>query len=198
MNGMNRRTQTERKTSETEIVLDMELDSDQESQIDSGVPFFNHMLSHIAKHGRVYLNLKAMGDWEVDDHHTVEDIGIVMGQTLKKILGDRAGIYRYGHFTLPMDESLVQVALDFSNRSHLIYHAPFGREKIGKFDVQLIKEFFIALSMHAGITLHIRVIHGENLHHIAEAIFKCFGHALRQAVSIDPSRQGILSTKGML
>ncbi len=195
---MTRQAKIHRKTHETDISLDLTLESNEESSIDSGIPFFDHMLSHVVKHGKLCLKLKCTGDLEIDGHHSVEDIGISLGQALKEALGDRKGIRRYGHFSLPMEETLANVALDLSNRPHLLYDTPLDTEKIGDFDVELIKEFFRALSLNAGITLHINVLYGENLHHIAEGIFKSFGHALKEAVSIDPDIKGVLSTKGMI
>lgn len=193
-----RKAQIKRKTYETDIDLEMILESSEESSIDSGIPFFDHMLTHIAKHGRICIKLKCDGDLEVDGHHSVEDIGISMGLALKEALGDRKSIRRYGHFSLPMEETLANTALDLSNRPFLAYNTPLSTEKIGNFDVELIKEFFRALSLNGGITLHINVPYGENLHHIAEGIFKSFGHALKMAVSIDPDIEGVLSTKGVL
>lgn len=195
---MQRKAQINRKTKETDISFEIELDSIKESNISSGVPFFDHMLTHIAKHGRIYINLKAKGDLEVDYHHTVEDIGICFGQLIKEALGDKKRINRYGHFSLPMEEALANIALDICNRPKLIFNVPLEHGKIGEFDEELIKEFFIAFSLNSGITLHINVPYGENKHHIAEGIFKCFGHALRNAMTIDPNLEGVLSTKGTL
>ncbi|HEO66345.1 MAG TPA: imidazoleglycerol-phosphate dehydratase HisB [Spirochaetes bacterium] len=195
---MTRQARIHRKTLETDISLELILESNEESNIDSGIPFLDHMLSHVVKHGRLCLKLKCTGDLEIDGHHSVEDIGISLGEALKEALGDRKGIRRYGHFSLPMEEALANVALDLSNRPHLVYHTPLSTEKIGDFDVELIKEFFRALTLNAGITLHINVPYGENLHHMAEGIFKSFGHALKEAVSIDPHIKGVLSTKGII
>ncbi len=195
---MKRKAQIIRKTKETDISLELEFESANESQIDSGVAFFDHMLTHIAKHGRIYLNLKASGDLKVDAHHTVEDVGICMGKVISEALADRKGIRRYGHFSLPMEETLANVSLDLSNRPKLIFNTPLSTGKVGDFDVELVKEFFWALALNAGITLHINVPYGENFHHIAEGIFKSFGHALKEAVSIDSSIDGVLSTKGVI
>ena len=195
---MSRNAKINRKTFETDISLELELDSQKPSEIKSGIAFFDHMLDHIVKHGRMCLKLRAKGDLEVDGHHTVEDIGICLGKALNDALGDRKGIRRYGHFSLPMEECLVNVALDLCQRPYLAYNTPLGDQKVGEFDVELVKEFFRALSQNAGITLHINVPYGENLHHIAEGIFKCFGHALREAISIDPDLDGVLSTKGVI
>ncbi|MDH5682023.1 MAG: imidazoleglycerol-phosphate dehydratase HisB [Spirochaetota bacterium] len=195
---MSRNAKINRKTFETDISLELDLDKQEPSEIKSGIAFFDHMLDHIVKHGRMYLKLSAKGDLEVDGHHSVEDIGICLGKALNDALGERKGIRRYGHFSLPMEECLVNVALDLSNRPYLAYNTPLRDQKVGEFDVELVKEFFRALSQNAGITLHINVPYGENLHHIAEGIFKCFGHALREAISIDPDLDGVLSTKGVI
>lgn len=195
---MKRKGEIHRHTNETDISLSVELESFNESEIQSGISFFDHMLSHIAKHGQIYLKLSAVGDLEVDDHHTVEDIGICFGQALVKALEEKIGIKRYGHFSLPMEETLANVSLDLCNRSFLIFNTPLGQGKVGNFDIELVKEFFSAVSRHSGMTLHINVPYGENWHHISEAIFKGFGHALKEAVSIDPLNKGVLSTKGTL
>jgi imidazoleglycerol-phosphate dehydratase len=195
---MKRLSSIKRKTNETDISLNIELGSTKSSDINTGIAFFNHMLAHIAKHGNIYLSLSAVGDIEVDYHHTVEDVGICFGQALKEALGDHSGIRRYGYFSLPMEETLANVALDICNRPKLIFNTPFRGGKVGNFDVELIKEFFDAFILNAGITLHINVLYGDNLHHIAEAIFKSFAHALRVAVSIDPDTDGVLSTKGII
>ena len=187
-----------RKTNETEIALEIELGSSRKSEIRSGIPFFDHMLDHIAKHGRIHINLNATGDIEVDGHHTVEDVGICFGQALNKALGERKSIKRYGHFSLPMEETLANIALDICNRPLLVFNTPLTNGKVGDFDVELVKEFFYALTRNCGMTLHVNVPYGENLHHIAEGIFKSFGHALKEAISIDPTIDGVLSTKGVL
>jgi imidazoleglycerol-phosphate dehydratase len=161
--------------------------------------FFDHMLSHIAAHGLFDLRICARGDLEVDGHHTVEDVGIVLGSALREALGDRSGIVRYGQSLLPMDESLALVALDFSNRGLFVGEMAFATQRVGEFDVELVAEFLRAMAHNAGMTLHVRLICGENAHHQIEAVYKGLGRALRQAVSADPGRQGqIPSTKGVL
>ncbi len=195
---MGRHSSIKRKTNETDISLNIELDSNKKSDINTGIAFLDHMLSHIAKHGNIHLDLRAVGDIEVDYHHTVEDIAICFGRCLKEALADHKGIRRYGFFSLPMEEVLANAALDICNRPKLVFNTPFRGGKVGNFDLELIKEFFNALSLNAGITIHINVLYGENLHHIAEGIFKSFAHALRIAISIDPGIDGVLSTKGII
>ncbi|MEA3406695.1 MAG: imidazoleglycerol-phosphate dehydratase HisB [Chloroflexota bacterium] len=187
-----------RETRETDIHLTLDLDGEGRWKLDTGVPFLDHMLSHVAKHGLFDLTITCEGDVEVDAHHSVEDIGIVLGQALQEALGDKVGIYRYGQQMIPMDEALVLVALDFSGRSLLVYDAPLPASRVGDFDTELVPEFLQALARHAGLTLHVRLFHGENTHHIIEAIFKGLGKALRQAVALDPGRSDIPSTKGLL
>jgi imidazoleglycerol-phosphate dehydratase len=200
--NMPRTAQLKRDTSETQIELSLNLDQPGSPEaIDTGVGFFDHMLTHIAKHGRLSLAVTCKGDTHIDDHHSVEDIGIVLGQALAQALGDKRGIERYGDAAVPMDETLARVALDLSGRAALIYkvdYQSFGEDPaaIGKFDVQLIKEFFVAVSQNAKMNLHIEVPWGENNHHIAEGIFKAFGRALRQAVAV--THDEIPSTKGTL
>lgn len=194
---MKRKSNLERKTKETEIKLGLELECEEESKINSGIPFFDHMLTHIAKHGFMKIDLISKGDIEVDFHHTVEDIGITLGKALSQALGDKTGINRYGWSSIPMDETIANVSLDLSGRSVMVFNVNFTGEKIGNFDVELIKEFFMALSQNAGINLHINVPYGDNNHHIAEAIFKAFGWALKAAVS-KSGLKGIPSTKGVL
>lgn len=188
----------QRKTRETDVHLSLDLDGEGRWDLDTGVPFMDHMLSHVAKHGLFDLTITCEGDIEVDAHHSVEDMGIVLGQALGEALGDRAGISRYGHQILPMDEALVLVALDFSGRSLLVYDAPLPASRVGAFDTELVPEFLQALARHAGLTLHVKLLHGENTHHIIEAIFKALGRALRQAATRDPGRDDIPSTKGVL
>jgi imidazoleglycerol-phosphate dehydratase len=187
-----------RKTAETDVHLRLALDGAGVWHIDSGVPFFDHMLSHVAAHGLFDLDITCRGDTQIDDHHTVEDLGIVMGEALKQALGERAGINRYGSHLLPMDETLVLIAADFSGRSLLVYDVPIAHERVGTFDTELVQEFMRALAQHAGLTLHIKLLSGNNTHHIIEATFKGLGRALRQAVERDPRRAGIPSTKGVL
>lgn len=188
----------QRKTRETDIHLTLDLDGEGRWELDTGVPFLDHMLSHVAKHALFDLTVTCEGDTEVDAHHSVEDIGIVLGQALAEALGDKVGISRYGHQILPMDEALVLVALDFSGRSLLVYDVCLPVSRVGDFDTELVSEFLQALARHAGLTLHVKLFHGENAHHIIEALFKGLGRALRQAVHMDPGRNDIPSTKGVL
>ena len=194
---MDRKSTVQRKTAETDIVLQFNLDGSGTHTIDTGVPFLNHMLTLFAVHGFFDLSLKAKGDTDVDDHHTVEDIGICLGKALADGLGEKGGIARYGSCYLPMDETLVRVVIDISNRPFLHFDAPVVEQKVGTFDTVLVKEFFRAVSQHGGLTLHIDLLHGENGHHIIEAIFKGFGRALNSATS-RIEIQGTLSSKGCL
>jgi imidazoleglycerol-phosphate dehydratase len=188
-----------RKTSETDIALTLALDGTGQSSIRTGVGFFDHMLDQLARHGLLDLTLTATGDLHIDDHHTVEDCGIALGQALTRALGDKRGIRRYGECRLPMDDAQVACALDLSGRPFLIWNLTFPTPKIGTFDTELVREFFQALSTHGGITLHVDLIHGANSHHIAEAAFKALARALRAAVEPDPRRaDAIPSTKGSL
>lgn len=188
-----------RKTAETDITLQLTLDGTGQSAVDTGCGFLNHMLTLFARHGRFDLNVQCHGDTDVDDHHTVEDIGIALGQALAQALGDLRGVTRYADITLPMDEALVLVALDLSGRGTLGWQATLPTQKIGTFDTELGKEFFVALAREARITLHFYQFAGENSHHILEAMFKGFGRALRKAVAIDPAcADEIPSTKGTL
>jgi imidazoleglycerol-phosphate dehydratase len=188
-----------RKTSETEISLTLNLDGKGESRISSGVGFLDHMLTLFARHGRFDLELSCKGDTWVDDHHSVEDIGIALGQAFREALGDKRGICRFGDMILPMDEALVLCALDISGRGGLYWDVKFPTEKIGTFDTELVQEFMNALAMNAGITLHLRMLAGTNSHHIAEACFKGFARALREAVSEDARfKNSVPSTKGVL
>ena len=194
-----RRSELARKTAETDIKLKLDLDGKGEGTISTGVGFLDHMLTLFARHGKFDLTVTCKGDTYVDDHHSVEDIGIVLGQAFREALGDKKGIYRYGDIILPMDEALVLVSVDISGRGMLCYRAAFKTEKIGTFDTQLVEEFFIAFASNAGITLHIKQLDGRNSHHIAEAMFKAVGRVLRKAVDIDPKAQGeVPSTKGVL
>jgi len=188
----------QRRTKETDIAVDLAMDGRGSAKIDTGVGFLDHMLTLFAVHGFFDLMVSARGDVGVDDHHTVEDIGICLGQALKKSLGDKAGIKRYAHSYVPMDETLVRVCVDFSNRSYLHFDVSLPDQKVGSFDTSLTKEFMRALVLHSGMTLHIDLLHGENTHHIIEAVFKALGRALTQAVQIDDRLQGHLSSKGML
>jgi imidazoleglycerol-phosphate dehydratase len=188
-----------RKTAETQITLSLDLDGSGKGEIDSGVGFLDHMLTLLAKHARIDLNVRCKGDTHVDDHHSVEDIAIAMGEALKEALGDKRGIKRYGSMLLPMDEALVLAALDLSGRGSLRYKTSIPSQKIGSFDTELVQEFFLALTRTAGITLHIQQLDGENSHHIVEAMFKGVGRALKDAVAIDPAyADEIPSTKGVL
>jgi imidazoleglycerol-phosphate dehydratase len=188
----------ERETAETSVRVALDLQGRGRADVDTGIGFLDHMLTLLAGHGLFDLEVRAEGDLHVDGHHTAEDVGIVLGQAVAKCLGNKAGIRRYGHALLPMDEALAQVALDCSGRGLLVFDAAFGRDKIGDFDVELTEEFFRALAHNAGITLHVRVLDGRNAHHIVEAIFKAVGRALRGAVEADPRREGVPSTKGTL
>ena len=188
-----------RKTAETDITLTLDLDGTGKSEIDSGVGFLNHMLTLFARHARMDMILRCAGDTQVDDHHSVEDIAIALGEALKAALGEKRGIKRYGSMLLPMDEALVMVALDLSGRGCLRYKASIPTQKIGSFDTELVQEFFLALTRTAGMTLHIQQLDGENSHHIVEAMFKGVARALKDAVAIDPTyADEIPSTKGVL
>lgn len=188
----------ERETNETKVKVELNLDGSGEYRIQTGIGFFDHMLSHIAKHGLLDLNLTARGDLEVDSHHIVEDVGIVFGQALSEALGDKMGISRYGAATIPMDEALALVAVDLSGRPYLRYCADLGKGELGGFQLELVEEFFRAVASRAGLTLHIRLLDGVNLHHCCEAIYKAFGQALAQAIKVDARIKGIPSTKGVL
>lgn len=187
-----------RDTKETQITVVMDLDGAGTAHIDTPVPFFNHMLDAFTRHSLLDMRVEAEGDVDVDDHHTVEDIGIVMGSVLREALGTKAGIGRFGQALVPMDEALVLCALDISGRGQAFFEVPFQTQTIGGFDTQLVKEFFLAFARAAGITLHLRLVAGENSHHVAEACFKACGRALRQAVELDSRVTGIPSTKGSL
>ena len=194
-----RTAQIERNTLETQIQISIDLDGTGKAEFDTGVPFLDHMLDQVARHGLVDLAVKAKGDLEIDAHHTVEDIGITLGQAFAEALSDKKGIYRYGHAYVPLDESLSRVVIDFSGRPGLEYHAEYPRAMIGNFDVDLLFEFFQGFVNHAQVTLHIDNLRGRNAHHIAETIFKAFGRALRMAVTHDERMQGVMpSTKGTL
>ena len=190
---------SKRMTAETEITLTLDLDGQGKSDIETGVGFLDHMLTLFARHARIDLAVRCAGDTNVDDHHSVEDVGIALGEALKMALSEKRGIYRYGSQLLPMDEALVLCAVDLSGRGTLRYSAKIPSQKIGTFDTELAQEFFLALSRTAGITLHMQQLDGENSHHIVEAMFKAFGRALKQAVAVDPAyADEIPSTKGML
>ena len=187
-----------RKTKETDIAITINLDGQGKNQIDTGIPFFDHMLNGFARHGLFDLDVKVVGDLEVDCHHTVEDTGIVLGQAIAEALGDKAGIKRYGSFLLPMDETLALCAIDLSGRPYLNFQAEFPTEHIGGLDTEMIKEFFYAVSYSAAMNLHLKILDGGNNHHMAEALFKAFGKALDMAVSPEPRMTEIWSTKGAL
>lgn len=193
-----RRARVERKTNETHIAVALCLDGSGKAEIDTGIGFFDHMLAHVARHSLIDLEIRAVGDLEIDDHHTVEDVGIVLGSALKEALGDRSGIARYGHAVVPMDEALVLCALDISGRGLCVCNLTAPVPQIGGYSTQMTPEFFRATAHNAGWTLHIRQLSGENAHHIAEGAFKAFGRALRQAIEIDPRVKGVPSTKGLL
>ena len=198
MGNTSRAGAVHRKTKETDIKLNLKLDGQGATSIQSGVSFMDHMLTLFSVHGFFDLDVKGAGDVEVDDHHTVEDLGICLGQALKQALGDLSGICRYGFSVIPMDEALAQVALDISNRPYLHYDAPVPDQKLGTFDTALAQEFMRAFSQHAGITLHIDLIHGSNSHHIIEAVFKGLGRTLHQATTKLDTLTGTLSSKGVL
>ncbi len=197
---MTARTATvQRDTLETRVSVTLDLDGSGRCEAATGVPFLEHMLDQIARHGMVDLDIRAEGDLHIDAHHTVEDVGITLGQALSRALGERKGIHRYGHAYVPLDESLSRAVIDFSGRPGLEYHVGFRRARIGDFDVDLIKEFFQGFVNHALATVHLDNIRGHNAHHVAETVFKAFGRALREAVAVDPRRAGgVASTKGSL
>jgi len=194
-----RKATVSRTTGETDVQVSVNLDGIGSCTANTGIPFLDHMLHQISSHGLVDLEVRATGDWEIDDHHTNEDVGITLGQALGKALSDRKGIVRFGNFLAPLDEALVQVALDFSGRPHLSYGLEIPTQRVGTYDTQLVREFFVALVNHSQMTLHIRQLDGINSHHIIEATFKAFARALRMAVEIDPRRAGLIpSSKGVL
>jgi len=196
---MSRTAKVERNTLETQISVELNLDGTGVSELDTGIPFLEHMLDQIARHGLIDLKIKAVGDLHIDAHHTVEDLGITLGQAFAKAVGDKKGIYRYGHAYVPLDEALARVVIDLSGRPGLEMHVDFRRSMIGGFDVDLFHEFFQGFINHAGVTLHIDRIRGENAHHIAETIFKAFGRAVRMALAVDERQGGVIpSTKGSL
>ena len=189
----------QRTTGETNVYFTMYLDGTGVCKVSTGIPFLDHMLHQIASHGLFDLDIQAKGDWEIDDHHTNEDVGITLGQALCQALGNKKGIVRFGNFLAPLDEALVQVALDFSGRPHLSYSLEIPTQRVGTYDTQLVREFFVALVNHSQMTLHIRQLDGINSHHIIEATFKAFARAMRIAVEIDPRRgTTIPSSKGVL
>lgn len=194
-----RQATVERKTKETDITVELNLDGKGEAQVSTTIPFFDHMLELFCFHGLFDLKIQARGDIEIDYHHLMEDMGITIGEAIKKALGEKKGITRYGFFLLPMDESLAQVVIDLSGRPYLVYKVEPPRGSVRGIEVTLFEEFFRALSNHAMMNLHINVFYGRDLHHIFEAVFKAFGRALRQAVNIDSLRKGVVpTTKGKL
>ncbi|HCS13548.1 MAG: imidazoleglycerol-phosphate dehydratase HisB [Zetaproteobacteria bacterium CG06_land_8_20_14_3_00_59_53] len=195
---MSRQASITRTTKETDIRLSLNLDGTGKAELNSSIPFLDHMLEQISRHGLIDLSVVARGDRQIDDHHTVEDIGICLGEALRDALGDKAGVRRYGHAYVPLDEALSRVVLDLSGRPGLEYHIDFPRERVGDFDIDLFKEFFQAVSNHGKITLHIDSLRGGNNHHIIETVFKAFGRALRMAIEPDARQAGIPSTKGAL
>ena len=193
-----RTSQIERKTAETQIELKINLDGTGKHSIQTGVGFLDHMLVLFSKHALIDLEIHAVGDLHIDAHHTTEDVGICLGQALRDSLGDKSGIRRYGHIVLPMEETLVTTAVDFSGRSYLVFNAPMPSPKIGEFDSELVEDFWQAFANNAQCNLHILLHYGRNTHHIAEAIFKSTARAIRNAIEIDPRQQGIPSSKGVL
>jgi imidazoleglycerol-phosphate dehydratase len=196
---MSRRTELSRRTSETDIVVRLDLDGTGRTEISTGVGFFDHMLTAFGRHGLFDLDVRAKGDLHIDAHHTVEDVGIVLGQAFAGALGDKRGITRFGQATVPMDEALVEAVIDLSGRAHLSFGVTFARPMLGTMDTQLVEEFFRALTANALFALHVRQLAGENAHHVAEAAFKATARAMRAAVAIDPRQAGeIPSTKGVI
>ncbi|OGT98625.1 MAG: imidazoleglycerol-phosphate dehydratase [Geobacteraceae bacterium GWB2_52_12] len=195
---MSRVALIERITKETKIQLSLNVDGTGQAKICTSVPFLDHMLNLFSRHGLFDLTVEASGDIDIDFHHTVEDIGIVLGEAFKQALGDKKGIRRYGQATVPMDETLASVAIDISGRPYLVYHVMLPKVKIGEFDVELAREFFQAFVNHSGLNLHINVMYGDNVHHIIEACFKAFARAMDAATQLDPRVEGVMSTKGVL
>ena len=195
---MARTASIDRTTKETVIKVSLTLDGSGQHEIATGVPFFDHMLTQIARHGFFDLTVDARGDLEIDAHHTVEDVGICLGEAFRKALGDKAGIRRYGRGSMPMHEALASVVLDFSGRPFLVWHVDLPKAQIGNFELELVEEFFTAFCNHAGANLHVNLAYGDNLHHIVEAVFKALARALDEATQVDPRVQGVLSSKGAL
>ena len=195
---MSRMARIERVTNETRIRLELNVDGSGKGNLCTSVPFLDHMLNLFARHGLFDLTIEASGDIDIDFHHTVEDIGIVLGEAFKQALGDKKGIRRYGQATVPMDETLASVAIDISGRPYLVYHVTLPKVKIGEFDVELAREFFQAFVNHCGLNLHANVMYGENVHHIIEACFKAFARAMDAATQLDQRVEGVMSTKGVL
>jgi imidazoleglycerol-phosphate dehydratase len=197
-NPSSRRARVERRTKETTITVEVALDGSGRAELASGVPFLDHMLDQVARHGMLDLSVQAKGDLHIDAHHTVEDVGITLGQALAKALGDKAGIVRYGYAYVPLDEALSRAVIDLSGRPGLTYNVAFTRAMIGAFDVDLVHEFFQGFVNHALATLHLDNLRGDNAHHQAETVFKAFARALRMAIAPDPRGHGVPSTKGTL
>ena len=195
---MTRASEVYRKTNETEIKVQMNLDGEGQNNIQTPAFFFNHMLNLFSRHSLFDLDIEAKGDIEVDFHHLVEDVGIVLGEAFLKALGNKERIRRYGSFYVPMDEALAFCSVDISGRPFIFFEAEFNRDKVGEFDVELVEEFFISFASMARITLHLETIRGQNTHHMIEALFKAFGRALKEAVAFDPREKGVPSTKGVL
>jgi imidazoleglycerol-phosphate dehydratase len=194
-----RKATVTRDTLETQITVSVNLDGSGAGVFATGIPFLEHMLDQIARHGMIDLDIKAVGDTHIDDHHTVEDIGITLGKAVSQAVGDKKGLVRYGHAYVPLDEALSRVVVDFSGRPGLEFHVPFTRGRVGDFDVDLFHEFFQGFINHANVTLHVDNLRGDNTHHQAETVFKAFGRALRMALSLDPRMAGVMpSTKGVL
>jgi imidazoleglycerol-phosphate dehydratase len=193
-----RQARIERKTRETEVLLQLNLDGSGASKVETTIPFLNHMLEAWAKHGLMDLTVDARGDTEVDLHHTVEDVGICLGKAFKEAIGDKKGIVRYGMASIPMDEALVSCTLDISGRPFLVFNVPLMRTRVANFDLDLLKDFFRAFAFKGDVTLHVNLHYGENLHHISEAVFKAVGRALAEATRLNPRVEGVLSTKGNL
>ena len=195
---MERKASVSRKTRETEIQIELRLDGTGECEAETGLPFFDHLLDSLARHGLFDLRVQARGDLHVDQHHTVEDVGISLGQALRSAVGDGAGLARFGSARVPMADALVSLDLDLSNRPYLVYRVDLRREWVSQFDAGLVQDFLYALCTNAGVDLHVELVHGENTHHIVEGVFKALGRALDQATRIDPRIEGPLSTKGAL
>lgn len=195
---MSRTAKIARKTKETDIEVNLSPDGSGQFSYNAPVPFLGHMLSAVTRHGFFNLDVKATGDVEIDDHHTVEDLGICMGEAFKEALGNKAGIKRFGRETMPMHEALASVVIDLSGRPFLVFNVDLPKTKVGEFDTELVEEFFVAFCNHSGANIHVNLAYGDNLHHIIEAVFKAFGRALDEATSIDPRIEGVMSTKGSL
>ncbi len=195
---MSRKVSVERVTKETQIRLSLEVDGTGDGKICTSVPFLDHMLNLFARHGLFDLQVDAKGDIDIDFHHTVEDIGIVLGDAFKRALGDKQGIRRYGNAVIPMDETLASATVDISGRPHLVFLVNLPKVRIGEFDVELVREFFSAFTNNCGLNLHVRLMYGDNVHHILEACFKAFARAMDEATRVDDRIEGVMSTKGML